>query len=134
MTTAYADYTYYTGTYLGTKISSSDFAAIALRASAIIDQLTYNRASAVTTPAEQVDAIKMAMCAVADVYYDVTVLGEGAGIVSESIGQFSVTYSENSEKRLTSSEKYSEAARLYLGQYGLMFPGFVYGEYGQEVA
>ena len=66
---SYADYTYYTGTFHGSTIASTEFANLAIRASAAIDQATFGRAASVIAaddPAETVTAIRMATCAVAD--------------------------------------------------------------------
>ena len=42
---SYADYTYYTGTFHGSTIASTEFANLAIRASAAIDQATFGRAA-----------------------------------------------------------------------------------------
>ena len=55
---AYADFTYYTNTYFGTAIAASDFPRMALRASAVIDRITFQRAAVEVTYA---DKVKMAM-------------------------------------------------------------------------
>ena len=65
----YADYEYYTDTYLGTAIAETAFDALALRASAVIDRLTFDRAAVVITADEDdatIDLIQMATCAVAE--------------------------------------------------------------------
>ncbi|RPJ29450.1 MAG: hypothetical protein EHM33_00965 [Chloroflexi bacterium] len=131
MTTAYTDYTYYTTTYLGTSIASADFARLALRASAVIDSITFGRAA---TDTDNTDAIEMATCAVAEEYQRVELDGNADGIASESIGSNSVTYTENSAKQRTANEKYIASAAVYLGSTGLMFPGFAAGEYSGESA
>jgi hypothetical protein len=41
----YADYTFYTDDYLGTAIAEADFPALALRATAVIDAITFGRAA-----------------------------------------------------------------------------------------
>ena len=67
---AYADYTYYPGTFLGTAIASTVFPRLALRASLMIDRLTFTRAAPVitaNTDTATIDLIKMATCAVAEV-------------------------------------------------------------------
>lgn len=130
MTTPYTDYTYYTTTYLGTSIASADFARLALRASATIDQLTFQRAA---TDTDNTDAIEMATCAVAEEIQQGEADGNADGIASESIGSNSVTYAAHSTKQMTATEKYSIAASLYLGSTGLMFPGFASGEYSGEL-
>lgn len=132
MTTAYADLTYYQNTYLGTAIASADFARLSLRASAQIDALTFGRA-ADETDADNVDAIKMATCAIAEEIQSVEQDGNQDGIASESIGSNSVSYADNSSKRLTKDQRYFDAAQTYLGNTGLMFAGFMAGEYGSEV-
>jgi len=121
----YADYSYYGNTYLGTAIASSDFPRLALRASEQIDRLTYQRAASDTTNTE---AIKMATCAVADVYQAVEEGGGSGGIKSERIGDNSVSYGDNSEASKTPLEQYENAASIYLGSTGLMFAGLLDGE------
>ena len=127
--TTYADFTYYTNTYLGTAIASPDFARLALRASTYIDRLTFNRAASDT---DNTDAIKMACCAVAEEIQKSEADGGVDGIQSESIGQNSVTYTANSSKQLSAPDKYMQAAALYLVSTGLMFPGFAIGEYSGD--
>ena len=130
---AYVTYTYYTTTFLGTAIASADFARLALRASAIIDQLTFGRAAAIVAAATDtatIALIKNATCAVAEEYQTVETNGGSDGIQSESIGSNSVTYADNSSARKTNSQKYANAAALYLGSTGLMFRGFADGELG----
>ena len=128
MTTSYVTYTYYTTTYLGSLIASANFAALALRASAVIDQLTFGRA-ALETNLTTVDSIKMACCAVAEELQN-QAGSSGGGIQSESIGANSVTYVKGAAATLTDKEKLSRAAVLYLGNTELMFKGFASGELG----
>jgi hypothetical protein len=128
----YATYSYYTGTFLGTAIASADFARLALRASAVIDQVTFNRAAAIVLAATEtatIDLIKMATCAVAEAYQTNEADGSGGGIKSESIGSNSVTYRDGANATLSDNEKLSRAAKLYLASTGLMYPGFNEGEY-----
>jgi len=102
-----------------------------LRASAAIDQLTFNRALPIVTAATEtdtIDAIKMATCAVAEELQ--TQSGEsGSGVIqSETVGRHSVTYVQGSVRSL--EQRQSNAAKLYLGSTGLMFRGFADDEYG----
>ena len=126
---AYADYAFYLQTYVSSTIAEADFLRLATRASEIIDQLTFGRAATDTT---NTVAIKKAMCAVADEIYAVESDGGLDGIASESIGSSSVTYAENSARRMVREQRYRNAARLYLARTGLMFGGFASGEYGGE--
>lgn len=126
MTTAYVTYAYYTGTYLGTAIASADFNALALRASAVIDQITFDRVFAIITAAsdlDTIDLIKMATCAVAEELQNQS-RGGGDSITNESIGSHSVTYSPTSRASKPSTLKCIEAAKLYLGNtYELLYRG-----------
>lgn len=127
MTTQYADYAFYTGTYLGTVIASADFDRLALRASAYLDRLTFDRAADDT---DNTTAIKMATCAVAEEVQTIEQEGSTGGIQSEKVGSHSVTYSQNSIKQRSSTKRLEEAARLYLASTFLMFKGFNDSEYG----
>lgn len=133
MTSSYVDYAYYADTYLGDVIAETDFDRLALRASAFIDRLTFQRAAS-ETDVDTVDSIKMATCAVAEVIKTVDDEGGADGIQSERVGNYSVTYGEGSEKQQTAIQKYREAAALYLGSTGLMYAGFAAGEYSGTVA
>lgn len=128
---AYADFAFYTTDYLGTAIAEADFPQLALRASAVIDQLTYNRAASETDEAT-IEKIQMANCAVAEEMQITVAQGGEDAIASESVGSHSVSYAENSTKRLTNDQRYYNAAYLYLSSTGLMFPGFMAGEYANQ--
>jgi hypothetical protein len=120
---SYCDYTYYSTTYLGTAITSAAFPQLALRASAIIDALTFQQA-AEQTDADIIDLIKMATCAVAEQMKVINDSGDMGGIKSESVGSHSVTYAENNESMKSIGQKYSDAAALYLISTNLMYRGF----------
>src|SRR3990172_795778 len=128
--TAYVDYAYYSNTYLGVLISSSNFNRLALRASEVVDQVTFDRVSVIIEADEdsdQIDAIKMATCAVAEEYQRIEQSGGADGILSESVGSHSVTYAKGSYSSRTKISKMSEIAGRYIP--GLMFRGFESGEY-----
>lgn len=130
---AYADYTYYTNTFLGTAIASTAFSRLALRASAVIDQLTFDRAAPIVTAATDtttIAKIKNAMCAVAEEIQTQESANGADGITSESIGAYSVSFGANSSKSQTNQTKLSNVARLWLANTDLMFVGFASGEYG----
>ena len=125
---AYADYTFYTTTYLGTAIASADFARLALRASQVIDNATFNRAAAIVTADEDdetIELIQMATCAVAEEIQTQESSGSIDGVTSERVGSYSVTYGANARAMLSNEEKQERAARIYLGQSGLMYRGFL---------
>lgn len=131
--TAYADYSYYTGTYLGTAITSPAFGALALRASAVIDQITFNRAAPIVAAAvetETIDLIKKAMCNVAEELQRQDAAGGADAVRSESVGSYSVTYADQSSAMRTNQDRLGDAANLWLANTGLLFRGFASGEYG----
>lgn len=124
---SYADFTYYEDTYLGNVIAEADFPRLALRASAQIDRLTFGRAA---TDTNNETAIKNAMCAVAEEIYAIENSDSSEYVTSESQGQYSVSYDPSSVEGRTDTERYSDAAKLYLENTGLMFGGFNSDEYG----
>lgn len=131
MTTQYADYEFYTDTYLGTSITTeSQFNQLALRASAQVDRITFNRAVSVTDE-DDLEAIKNAVCAIAEEIQTVNNEGFTGGIKSESVGSHSVTYSESNELMLSKTQRYLEVARIYLENTNgnLLYRGFAEGEY-----
>lgn len=141
---AYADFTYYQNTYGGTAVASSAYGPLSLRASAIIDYITHDRAAEIVTAAIDtalINKIKMAMCAVLEQYYTSKLqqdrmMTPGGAVKSESVGSLSVTYYD---PRLPGSStkdtagyyaSFIETAKVYLGSSGLLFAGFYNGELG----
>lgn len=124
----YADYTFYTTTYLGTAIASADFPRLALRASQIIDHITFNRAAAIittNTDDDTIEMIQMATCAVSEELNAQENSGGLDGITSERVGSYAVTFGAGSRAMLSNEVKQENAARLYLAQTGLMYRGFL---------
>ena len=118
---AYADYAFYTSTYLGNAIAEADFPRLAERASEDIDKFTFDRAAAVVVADEDADAItkiQKATCAIAEVEQRLEADGE-VTISSERIGNYSVAYAN---PRSAEARKLS-AAKRYLGTTGLLFAG-----------
>jgi len=131
--TAYATYSYYTSTFLGTAIAEADFPRLALRASAQIDRVTFNRAAAIitaNTETDNVTAIKMATCEIAEEIQRQESASNVDGVTGESQGQYSVSYGANSNRSKSNQSKIETAARLWLENTFLMFGGFNTGEYG----
>jgi len=128
---AYADLTFYKTTFLGTAIADADFPALALRASAVIDQITFDRAAAIITAdddADTIERIQLATCAIAEEVQAQEASGGADAIVSETIGRSSVTYDVGSTRRQTAQKRLSNVARVYLGGTGLLYRGFLASE------
>ncbi len=128
--TAYADYTYYSGTFLGTAITQSAFPALALRASAVIDEITFGRAA---TDTDNETAIQNATCAVAEELQRQDAASGVDGIQSESQGRYSVSYAKGSSRMQSNQYKVEKAAKTWLANTFLMFPGFNADEYGSTL-
>jgi hypothetical protein len=116
--TAYADYTFYTGTFLGVVISQSDFPALALRASEEIDAMTFNRAQTEDNSAYCVQ-VSLATCALAELL--VANESSGGAITSEKVGSYAVTYAGAKSER--QSEK--DIVKKYLWSTGLLYRGIL---------
>jgi len=129
---AYADYQYYLREYHGDLVKEAEWLRLSAEASAWIDRLTFNRAATALTALQ--DKVKMAMCAIADELKMIRDDGGLDGIVSESIGSASVTYSDTSARRLVKGQRIKNAATLYLEGTGLLYAGFLDGEYGMNTS
>lgn len=113
---AYADYSYYTGTYKGNVIPQSDFDQKSQRASEYLHYITSGKStSQLSTYEEQV---KMATCAIAEDYY--TNDDSDAHIVSESVGGHSVSY----DRGVSGDNKIKRnKAKMYLWDTGMLYRG-----------
>lgn len=137
---AYADYEYYKDTYLGTAIQEDDFPHLALRASSFLDYYTQGRAG----QNQDVNAVKMACCAVAEQYQSIDLArqaalhalqnsanaGEAGELQSQSVGSWSKTYRSGGEsaQQATTAAQAAQAslasvAAQYLSSTGLLYRG-----------
>lgn len=133
---AYADFTYYQQSYIGTEITDeSTFCQVAERASDYLDAVTFGRLET-GIPLELETKVRRCCCALAEAY---AAFGGNAGaaqggagsIKSESVGAYSVTYASSSERLslLTGSDAAGLDSYLkqicgqYLGRTGLLYRG-----------
>ena len=135
---AYADYEYYTTTYLGTAISEYDFPKLALRASSFLDYYTQGRA----TQNAALDALKMACCAIAEQYQSIEAAQSlaqkslsasaetGGELQSQTVGSWSKTYrsgGDSAQQALSSIQaakaSLASIAQQYLAGTGLLYRG-----------
>ena len=133
---AYADYEYYTTTYLGSAIKEEDFPRLAMRASSFLDYYTQGRAA----QNADLDALKMACCAIADQYQyidtaqalaqkSLTASLESDGeLQSQTVGSWSKTYRSggDSAQQVLSSVQTAQAAMGALAQQYLAGTGLLY--------
>lgn len=98
----YADFDFYTTEYKGTVVSEEEFPSLAAKASALIDRITFGRAT------DGIWGVKMAVCAAVDTLYR-----PGGGVISsENNDGYSVTYASGSQ---SGQEKAAiRAARSFL--------------------
>ena len=111
----YVNYDFYKDT-LGGLIPEDKFAAVEAKAGAHISYLTYINGDIF---AKESAAVKLAVCAAAEVIYkDMTSNTAGAGVKSESNDGYSVAYVTEAQDGQTAEEalrkKVYEAIRLYL--------------------
>lgn len=120
----YADYAYYTGAYYGQSISEEDFLRLATRASQYIDYYTMGKAKKYP----EMEAIKMACCALAEQYQIIDKSREQAAtgeqdIQSESVGKWSRTYSSRAESQQFAQSQLQDTIYIYLAHTGLLYRG-----------
>lgn len=135
---AYADYEYYATTYLGTAIKEDDFPRMAMRASSFLDYYTMGRSA----QNADLDALKMACCAIADQYQYIDTaqalaqkslsasLESDGELQSQTVGSWSKTYRSggDSAQQALSSVQTAQAAlgaiaQQYLAGTGLLYRG-----------
>lgn len=119
---AYVSFEYYENTYGGTAVSSASFHGLALRASRMIDRLTFGRAAEAIDDKTYTEPIKLATCAVIDSLHETNT--KSGQIASEKVGPHSVTYVTTPDSSLSDEARMSQAAKRYLGSTGLMYRGF----------
>ena len=112
------DYSFYTGTFKG-KTTQADFDRLAVKASAYLDRVTFDRLTN-DLPAATLNRVKLAFCEVVDTL----LLNEhGGGIASESNDGVSVNYVAGISNAKTDQQRLREAAALYLAGTGLLYRG-----------
>lgn len=118
----YADYDFYLNRYFGDVVSEEDFPRLSERASDYIRAATQGISDKVD--GWQLEAVKKASCAIADVLLDESVMtagvfaGSGSAVSSEAVGSWSRSYKSPS---ISAAEveyldkKKVDLLRMYLG-------------------
>ena len=135
---AYADYTYYHGTYMGT-VSEEDFQRLAVRASSFLDYYTRNKAKEYVG----IEELQMACCALVDKYKVIeaandlsaknlaaSLSSDGVELKSETVGGCSRTFASGGDSALSAlntsagaRKLLAETAAQYLANTGLLYRG-----------
>ena len=136
---AYSDYDYYVNGYYGQAIDLPDFDRLALRASSFLDYYTQGMAD--KNP--ELEALKMACCAVAEQYQIIeqaremarkslaeSLKSDGGEVQSESVGSWSKTFRSAGDSAGSAASVAANAqaslvavARQYLTGTGLIYRG-----------
>lgn len=114
----YADYEFYEEKFCGNVIKEETlFQKLSIEASYFLDELTLGRIT------EEDEAIKLAVCAIAEIGFYEHKENSGDQIASETVGPHSVSY----VKKSRTSEDYRKdkirKARMYLSGTGLLYRG-----------
>ena len=132
----YADFAYYSGTYMGA-VSENVFPRLVVRASSFLDYYTQNRAK----DNADMDAVKMCCCALIDKYAVIEAAqalaaakmveaANGDNVKSETVGGYSRTLATGGESALAAINATNGAKKLlaatcneYLAHTGLLYRG-----------
>lgn len=117
----YADYAFYTEEYFGNAISEEDFPRLSSRASDYIYANTQGIAE--TVIGKDLEMVKKATCAIAEVILDEEILeasafSGGQSVSSESVGSWSKSYSKSdlsAEQVDYLNQRKQECLWIYLG-------------------
>ena len=141
---AYADYTYYTDSFLGTAIAAADFPRLALRASDFIDYYTHGKSKVFAEDTDVSDALAKACCALAEQMQadeqakavaakaaSAALAGTGGEVKSETVGSWSQSYTTSADYAKQNQAEAVKAMRLgyasiaqeYLVNTGLLYRG-----------
>lgn len=112
----YADFTFYQETYRGAA-SETEHRRLAVRASAYVDRMTHGKAK--TAKRDDLDAVKMAECAIVD---ELITQEQGGIVTSESNDGISRSYATGSVVRSATQRIYA-AADVFLCNTNLCFAG-----------
>lgn len=115
----YSDYTFYSTTFGGTKITADKWAYFAGLASDYIDNMTFQKAASVTDE-NTLTLIKKACCLCAESIYNAEQSSNGT-VSSERIGDYSISFAS---KTTSQQEKAMQmSVKRYLAYTGLLYRG-----------
>ena len=121
-----SDYDFYQTEYFGKLLTSEEFPEYATRADAWLSELTYNRYCSPDLSESQLKAVKMAECAVADLWYQLqTEQASNPSISKETVGSHSVTYRTGTEAASSWAARIYDTAARYLMTTGLLYRGAI---------
>lgn len=121
--TIYADYTYYTGTYLAGRsaaIAAADFPFFARQASAEIDRYTFG-----SVPDDIPEEVKLCCCELAEFLHaeNGAAHSTAEGVASESVQGWTVTLESSAARTAAHKASVRECIYKYLSRTGLLYSG-----------
>ena len=121
-----SDFDFYQTEYYGKLLSAEEFPEYATRADAWLSELTFDRYSSPDLSESQLQAVKMAECAVADLWYQLqTEQASNPAISKETVGSHSVTYRTGTEAASSWAARIYDTAARYLMTTGLLYRGAI---------
>ena len=122
-----ANYEFYRETYYGDQLTAENFPKYASRADAYLDELTMGKYADDCPNPKQIEAVKKAECAIADLCLNLeqAELQSDAAwkVQGEKVGNHTVTYRNNAEITAETEKQIKKIAVKYLGRYGLLYKG-----------
>lgn len=125
-------YSYYTDEYKGRAIAADDFPRYAGEAEMLVNTCTYGRIHHYQLREDDLQAVKQAVCAVAEIIYGDSqnkLRTGGKSVKSENTDGYSVTYVDlpagMTEEQALHQKCYTKI-RLYLQDTTLLYPGVYY--------
>lgn len=121
-----SDFDFYQTEYYGKLLSAEEFPEYATRADAWLSELTFDRYSSPDLSESQLQAVKKAECAVADLWYQLqTEQASNPAISKETVGSHSVTYRTGTEAASSWAARIYDTAARYLMTTGLLYRGAI---------
>lgn len=126
----YVDFAYYTNSFRGVSISETQFPKYLRKATAFIDNITFDRLKNDELLID--DSVKNAMCEIMELNLKLDTLESENGEsvkASETVGNYSVSYAVSDveknavDRTQLNKVKYYNIAKEYLGNSGLLYRG-----------
>ena len=123
----FVDYAFYTDSYHGTALSSTEFPAFAVKACAEVNLVTFDRADEVIatgTDTILMEKIRMAACAAAEQFKIFESVAHASGVIaSETVGSHSISYATSGGAGNSVGARINASIYRWLANTGLMFGG-----------
>lgn len=121
--TVYADYSFYTGTYLSGKsaaVTDAEFPYFARKASSVIDRYTFGN-----VPKDDVsEEVRLCCCELAEMLHAAdSARQEHEGLTSEEVGGWRKSYEGSSERYRRTEREQRDVIRRWLSGTGLLYGG-----------